>query len=175
MRITSLFLLMILSGCAYDMASYVQLSDAPCSGEKNVIIEPNEDMDADVYEAASSWLRDYLVGRGYRFNHDKPNVWVTLGHDVTPGETEADEVGRVKEVYEGEGAPSSASLYHHLLQIHINDKRCPKDSLKVHVSLDTYSENTSDVLPELMASLKQSITNTGVPRAKTVHHISRRV
>ena len=173
-HICTFVILLLLSSCVPDMASYTGLSQS-CGQEKIVTISPNiYGIDDDVYRETSSWLEKNLEKQGYKFNLQKQaNVLVTLKHEVLNSKDDgpADDV---QEVYEGEGSPNPGPVYHHQLTIIIEDIACKRESMTLNVDLDTYSAHFTDIMPELLEALSETFANTAGPRSKTTKRITKK-
>lgn len=171
-----LFILLLFAGCIQDMATYTKLSSARCGEKKFAVITPNVNgVDEDIYRETALWLEKHFAKRGYVFGkEEKTNVFITINHEASTPKEDGTDVEKVREVYEGEGRPKLGPLYRHKVTVTVEDKSCQKGTMTLKVDLDSYSESFSDVIPELLDALKESVANTKGPRSKTTKRVSRR-
>ena len=171
----SLFVMVFLSSCGYDMAAYTKFSTPPCQAEKVATMSPNiYGIDGKIYEATSEWVKKTLTKQGYLFDATREaNVLVTINHEVLDKKEPGVEAGEEKDARQG--ALSTEPIYYHQLVIILEDIGCKKESMTLTVNLETYSPQFNDIIPELLESLEDPFTRTKGPHSKTVKRIQRKI
>jgi hypothetical protein len=173
----SLLVLLLLTACGYDMATYTHFCTPACGGDKIATISPNiYGVDNKIYTATSEWLKKTLAAQGYLFDTGKEaNVLVTINHEVLDEKEPTVEVEEEKDENRLPASPNAGPVYYHQLIILIEDIGCKKESLTFTVNLETYSPHFNDIMPDLLESLEDTFTHTKGPHARTIKRIERKI
>lgn len=175
----SFFFIGFVTGCTtYDMATYTRLAPngSGCGAEKIVLISPNlHGIDDDIYQATTAWIKKSLKAEGYQFNDKKQaTVVVSVDHKVKQISKTGPDLTKTQEVFEGEGTPTSTPIYRHHLTVMVEDLSCNQESMTLDVDVETYSDQLSDSIPDLLDSLDESFAKTKGPCSKTKKRIFRK-
>ncbi len=173
----SLLILLLLSMCSYDMATYTSLSKSSCGTEKLTAFSPNiYGVDGKIYAATTQWLKKNLTTQGYVFDATKEaTVLVTINHEVLDAKAPGVEVEEDQDDNRLPQAPNAGPLYYHQLIIIIEDIGCKKESMTFTVNLETYSSDFNEILPELLESLEDTFAHVKGPHGRTVKRIERKL
>jgi hypothetical protein len=173
----TIFWVITLTSCSYDMANYIDLSHPNCSNRKVIEISENiYNIDEKIHTEISNWIRNNLKQDGYEFveesNH-AATMLVTINHessDISDQSPTIHQKGKY-ETKETEKLP----LFHHKVNITMEDLVCGRETKTINLELDTFETNFMDALPEVMESLEEGFANTKGPKSHTIITVERKL